>query len=274
MRTACAVSIRAALRTLIAIVLFGCGEWELGGSPPPLEEFRAAPREAHAGASHHRAIGFEAAKRALEDRVYRDHRIEIYCGCAFDRDRRLEVESCGYRPRRRDGPREHRIEWEHMVPVDRFGRGRPCWRGETCTGGVHGRACCTRTLEHGGDAEVRAMEGDLHNLAPAVGALNAERSDREYGEVPGEPREHGRCDFEIDRQHRHGSIEPPANVRGDVARAWLYMAIEYGVGLTDEERARMEAWHRADPVDAWERERDARIAEIQGNHNPYVVGAR
>ncbi len=35
-------------------------------------------------------------------------------------------------------------------------------------------------------------------------------------------------------------------------------------------------WHEADPVgadgDTWEKERDGRIAEIQGNANPYVHG--
>ena len=105
-------------------------------------------------------------------------------------------------------------------------------------------------------------------------ALNAERSDRPYGEVEGEPREHGGCDFEIDRRHPHGAVEPPLGVRGDVARAWLYMADEYALALTDPERATMLAWHGSDPPDAWERERDARIASIQGNHNPWVIGAR
>jgi deoxyribonuclease-1 len=34
-----------------------------------------------------------------------------------------------------------------------------------------------------------------------------------------------------------------------------------------------EAWDWEDPVDAWECERDRRIAALQGNHNPFVAAA-
>ncbi len=39
--------------------------------------------------------------------------------------------------------------------------------------------------------ELKAMEADLQNLRPAVGELNAHRSDSPYGEIGGEPRECG-----------------------------------------------------------------------------------
>lgn len=35
------------------------------------------------------------------------------------------------------------------------------------------------------------MEADLHNLTPAVGELNGDRSNLPYGIVKGEPREYG-----------------------------------------------------------------------------------
>jgi endonuclease I len=63
------------------------------------------------------------------------------------------------------------------------------------------------------------------------------------------------------------------DVRGDVARAYLYMHETYGsraLPLGEAELARFRAWHRADPPDAWERLRDGRITAIQGMGNPLV----
>lgn len=116
------------------------------------------------------------------------------------------------------------------------------------------------------------MEGDLHNLLPAVGELNADRSDRPYGEVAGEPREYGACDFEVDRGAGRGGVtEPPAAVRGDVARIWLYAVDVWGLVLTPEEATTFRAWSAEDPVDSWELERDRRIEAAQGNRNHHVA---
>lgn len=99
------------------------------------------------------------------------------------------------------------------------------------------------------------------DLVPVIGELNAERSDRPYGEVEGERREFGACDFEVDRSRRDGPVEPPDNVRGDLARIWLVMAAAYpdGLELTPDERELFERWSASDPVDEWERERARRI---------------
>jgi deoxyribonuclease-1 len=215
-------------------------------------------------------LTFSTAKRRLEREVYFDHRVDIYCGCAYDEDDHVDAGSCGVEARSNE-ERASRIEWEHMVPAARFGRDRACWRGETCDG-HRGRECCSRSPASGGDEEFRAMEGDLFNLAPAVGELNGDRSDRPYGLVDDEPREYGACDFEIDRAAgRDGAAEPMENIRGDVARAWLYMSAEWGMELTADERELLEAWHEADPPDEWERVRDERIEAVQGNRNGFVL---
>jgi deoxyribonuclease-1 len=114
------------------------------------------------------------------------------------------------------------------------------------------------------------MEADLVNLVPAVGEVNGDRAHYPFGEVAGEPREYGECDFEVDREHQ--LAEPRPSVRGDIARAYLYMHFVYGDGLplSDEQVARFEQWHRADPPTDWERTRDRRIAQIQGGGNPLV----
>jgi deoxyribonuclease-1 len=117
----------------------------------------------------------------------------------------------------------------------------------------------------------RYMEGDLHNLQPAIGEVNGLRSNYSMAMIEGEAREFGACDVEIaDRK-----IEPRPAIRGDIARIYLYMDSVYpGRGIISEKnRPLFEAWNTEDPVDAWECERDRRIAQLQGNHNLFVAAA-
>lgn len=218
------------------------------------------------------SLGFARAKTIARD-LHRDHRVEAYCACGFDEAGAIDAGRCGYQPRR-TSERSRRIEWEHVVPARRLGEHLACWRGETegCQAArKRGRACCSRSIERGGDPLFHAMEGDLHNLLPAIGELNADRSDRPYGEVAGEARDYGTCDFEVDRAAgRGGPTEPPDAVRGDVARIWLYAVDVWGLVLTPEEAGTFRAWSAADPVDAWEQERDRRIEAAQGNRNHHV----
>lgn len=96
------------------------------------------------------------------------------------------------------------------------------------------------------------MEADLFNLVPAVGELNADRSNFEFGEIPGEVRAYGRCDFEVDRNHK--VAEPAEDRRGDIARAYLHMYVAYpgGLSLKAEDLERFKAWDQADPPTSWE----------------------
>jgi len=108
------------------------------------------------------------------------------------------------------------------------------------------------------DAWFRHAEADLHNLFPAAGELNGDRKDKPYGEIPGEERQYGVCDFEVNTD----TAEPRAEIRGELARAILYMDRTYGPFLTDELRQRYQAWSEGDPPDAWELERERRIETI------------
>ena len=249
-------------RWVVALLcLAGCGAPAEPRAPEPRQE-KPAPVQPRVPAS------FEQSKRIAAG-VYRDHRVTLYCGCAYDARRRIQPEACGYEPRR-VSRRARRVEWEHLVPAYAFGHQRACWRRAACsdhTGRAYGGRRCCRQI----DDEFRRMEADLQNLSPEIGELNADRSSFAFAEVTGEARRYGACDFEIDRAAR--AAEPPPAVRGDVARAYLYMHETYGsraLPLGEAELARFRAWHRADPPDAWERLRDARITAIQGMGNPLV----
>ena len=67
------------------------------------------------------------------------------------------------------------------------------------------------------------MESDMHNIFPAIGEINADRSNYPFGEIPGEPRKYGLCYMEIKRK----IVEPTEKVRGNIARAYFYMSYQY-----------------------------------------------
>lgn len=148
----------------------------------------------------------------------------IYCKCTWA-DHRVDLTSCGYVPRR-NARRAQRTEVEHIVPAYRFGHFRPCWqRG--------GRSDCYKN-----DPEFRACHNDPHNLAIAVGEINGDRSNYRFGDLSGEAREYGKCDFEV----RGGTAEPPPAVRPRIAQAYFYMARRCGFELTDREHELFTRW--------------------------------
>ena len=208
-------------------------------------------------------LDFQASKKVLR-KIWNQHRIDGYCGCTYTES--LDVSSdCGFVPAK-ESKRAHRIEWEHVVAAADYGRQRACWREAGSSGG---REYCREN-----DPVFRAMEGDPINLMPVVGSLNAYRSDYRYGEVPGEAREYGSCDFEMSPAGSGDRfVEPPAAVKGDVARVYFYFEQRYGHRIAKSQRRLFDAWDRMDPIDAWERERYQLIATATGFRNEVVLAA-
>ncbi|MFC1482422.1 endonuclease [Myxococcota bacterium] len=211
---------------------------------------------------------FSAAKRIALRTIYQGHRTTFYCRCGYTPRKQVSPSRCGYKPRRANA-RSKRIEWEHIVPAAAFGKHRPCWKRRDCTSKrgrkIRGRKCCRAT-----DPIFRRMEADLVNLVPAIGELNGDRSNYRFDDIPGEPRVYGRCDFEVDRKRR--IAEPPPGRQGEIARTYLYMHYAYkgGLPLSKNQIRRFLRWHRADPPDAWEKERNRRISKVQGGENPLI----
>lgn len=202
--------------------------------------------------------------------------ITFYCGSEFNGKKQVSHSASGYRPATQDSARESRIEWEHVVPAYKFGITFPYWgeygadphpdcydkKGEP----LKNRDCTEKNSEL-----FRLMQADLHNLRPAIGSVNGLRSNYDFAIIPGEERNFGACDMEIaDKQ-----AEPPDAIRGDIGRTYLYMASAYPEVpfLSADEVNMMQAWSQADPVDAWECERERLIARMQGNRNAVVKTA-
>ena len=226
----------------------------------------------------HTIGSFAGAKRLLRDEVYKTHRISFYCECKFSVNKSgrgpgivADHNSCGYKSSGYDANRGKRIEWEHVVPAHAFGHFRTCWKDNPCEKAgkkVSNRKCCQKT-----NLKFRHAEADMHNLQPAIGEVNARRSNYPYGIIPGEERDFGRCDFEYDKDAGPGGsslVEPKEDIRGDIARTYFYMMYVYGVRLTKDELEMMKKWDKADPVDAEERRRNEVITKLQGNRNPFI----
>ncbi|WP_368500057.1 endonuclease [Neptuniibacter sp. 2_MG-2023] len=202
---------------------------------------------------------FSKSKTILKQ-IYSDHKLTFYCGCTYHSQGKKLVpdhDSCGYSPRK-SASRAQRIEWEHIMPAWAFGHQLECWQDS-------GRKGCKQ------NKQFKRMESDLHNLVPAIGEVNGDRSNFSFAPLKGEPRLYGRCDMEVDFKAR--KVEPSDSIRGDIARTYFYMRDQYQIKLSRKQVQLFTAWDKLDPVDEWELARNNLIKKIQGNGNPYVEGA-
>lgn len=214
---------------------------------------------------------FERAKSKL-NQLYEGHHYTIYSGCLYTENRRVDYAQCHYLPRHHN-MRAYRIEWEHVVPAEAFGQAFVAWRAgdPQCVDkrGHHfrGRRCAARV-----DSQYRHMEGDLYNLYPEIGEINRLRSNYSMAEIPDEGAIR-LASLAIKLGHR--KFEPRPEVKGDIARTYLYMHAAYpGHGIISHKNINLFlTWDRADPVDQWECLRALRIEKIQGNENPFVMQA-
>ena len=212
---------------------------------------------------------FSKAKKLLLNQVYYDHRETFYCGCPFTMKKKVIFQKDQFSPAVKYRKRADRIEWEHVVPAKSFGQSFREWRdGDPACVDKKGKPFKSRNCAEKVNMEYRYMHADMYNLVPAIGQVNALRSNYSYAMIPGEPRRFGPCDMEIENK----KAEPKPEIRGDIARIYFYMDDAYpGRGVISKKNRKLfQAWDKEDPVDDWERERCRRIEAIQGNHNKFV----
>ncbi|XDD48223.1 endonuclease [Leptospira sp. WS39.C2] len=220
----------------------------------------------------HKITDFQKAKRVLK-RFYAKVGKDFYCGCSFEKDEeelgrfKIDVSSCGLQARK-DAKRQTWIEWEHIVPAYQFGKDRECWTKSNCESNgknLRGRKCCQAN-----DAVFNEMEADMHNIVPVPGEINADRGILPFGEIQGETREYGSCDFEINFK---GSLaEPKPEIRGDIARIYFYMEWRYQIPIPEGKRKLYETWNQEDPPDTFEIRKNEIVERLQKVKNPFVEG--
>lgn len=209
---------------------------------------------------------FSQAKRMLERQVYYDHRVTIYCGTEFDTQKHVTLPEGFSTPAH--GKRATKVEWEHAVPAENFGRAFVEWReGDPQCIGKNGKPFRGRKCAEKVNMEYRYMQADMYNLFPAIGSVNAVRSNKQYSALPGSESAFGSCPAKVDGNR----FEPPDRAKGQVARAALYMADSYPkYRLSRQQQQLFEAWDKMFPVDQWECTRAKRIEALQGNANARV----
>ena len=184
--------------------------------------------------------------------------VSFYCGCDINVTGKLwspDFNGCGYQVRKQE-LRAKRIEWEHIVPAWEFGHQLQCWQ-------KGGRKNCSNQ-----DATFTKMEADLHNLVPAIGEVNGDRSNFRFSQWNAQATQYGLCSMVIDFKDK--KAEPPARARGQIARTYLYMQQTYQLKIASSQLKLFKAWDKTYPVDTIECKRDQAIADSQGNHNPFV----
>ena len=217
------------------------------------------------GRGHHNGDYIQNYQNALKQlgRIYHDfgYPYTLYCGCRLlfkgNKPKIIDAESCGFRPRK-NPQKGMKVEWEHMMPASRFGQRLSCWK-------AGGRKNC------GKNPGYRYIEGDMHNLAPAVGEINIDRGNFGYAPLKTAPYQYGRCRMVVDFRRQLAS--PPPAARGPVARAYLYMSSRYSIKLEPAEEKLYNFWNSNYPPAAWECRRNVLISRIQGNDNKFITAA-
>ena len=212
------------------------------------------------------SIVFSKSKKHLKNIYLQSNKnYTFYCGCSFDSNKQIDHTSCNYSPRRVKNKRSHRLEFEHIVPAHALGKNLQCWKEPICekrNGKKYkGRKCCSKV-----SYEFKKMQSDMHNLFPSIGEVNGDRSNFVFGEINGEEREYGECDFEV----AQGIAEPKKSIRGDIARSYFYMSHQYKTEIPDDYEKMLREWHLFDPPDEWERDRNSLIEDAQGNRNQFI----
>ncbi len=210
---------------------------------------------------------FSQAKKLLNSKVFNTpaSKVTLYCGATYNRNK-IDIPQ-GFDTSQHT-KRAERLEWEHVVPAENFGRAFKEWRegSPQCVDNkgrpVKGRKCAELV-----NPEFKHMHADLHNLFPAIGSVNAARSNFNFAELPSTPSSFGTCDFRVSGKR----AEPPERARGVVARVYKYMDAAYpDYNMGTPQRRLMDAWDNMYPVTLWECQSSKKKEQIQGNPNPFV----
>jgi deoxyribonuclease-1 len=209
---------------------------------------------------------FSKAKKILEKDVYNNHRETLYCGATFDAKKKVTPPK-GFTTTKYV-KRSKKVEWEHAVPAENFGRTFSEWRDghKQCINSkgstFKGRKCAEKV-----NSEYRYMQADMFNLYPAIGSVNALRSNYNFTMLPVVKSDFGSCVMKIENK----KAEPPEKARGQISRTYLYMEDAYKrYSMSKSQRQLMNAWDKMYPVDAWECTRAKKITSLQKSQNNII----
>lgn len=245
--------------SLVALVLFFFFETYRPSEKP----FSEPSHEPSSSQGNKKTESFQEAKK-LARKFYSAHSFKtFYCGCSFEGSR-VQLTSCPFKPSSQKSKRAERIEWEHVVPASQFGRYFPSWKkGHKKCRSTYGKAFKGRECARLVSEKFRLMEADLYNLVPAIGEVNALRSNHPVGLLEKAKNQLAGCETKIFQKR----IEPRKEVKGMMARIYLYMERNYpGYQIVTRENEHfLKKWAESYPPEEHETRRNRYIKSVQGN---------
>ena len=143
-----------------------------------------------------------------------------------------------------------------------------------------------------GGSKAEPMYTDLHHIYSTDNATNQKRSAWPYAEVTGQVEWSNALGTKLGYNYGYSTtvFEPADRYKGDVARIYFYMVTCYKnkqfnkggkgylmftwdgteCGFSDKAIKCLLKWHRNDPVSQKEIDRNNKVAQKQGNRNPFV----
>lgn len=185
-------------------------------------------------------FSFNKSKTELNKNVYGKKNKTFYCGCSYQA-KTIDLKSCEVKTKKHK-KRKSRLEWEHIVPAHAFGQSFSEWREHKKVCGKKSKS--PRKCARKKNDLFRLMEGDPYNLVPAVGSVNALRSNFSFAELTqGEEL----CSGFFLKERK---VMPRNSVKGDIARIYFYMDLKYpNRGIISNKNAKLfEAWSKQDPI--------------------------
>ena len=210
---------------------------------------------------------FVEAKKHLK-KIYAKNQVTFYCKARFDDKGKVEMPEGFKTPKYAN--RSKRIEWEHIVPAENFGRIFVEWcEGHPSCVDKKGKPYKGRKCAEKVNREFRLLQADMYNLVPAIGAVNALRSNYNFTEFEKGSVENtfGSCPVKISNR----KVEPPHYSKGMIARTYFYLeTVCPSFKISKQQRRILTMWNELYPVDEWECMRMKEISKIQKSENKIV----
>lgn len=225
-------------------------------------------------------LSFSQTKKILKKDIFTGElKHTFYVNCTYSgKGYNIKWDNCKYKPRTpitkkgKKNVRTTRIEWEHVMPAENFGRQFSCWRyGDSkCVSkngkSYKGRKCCRKISKN-----FKNIESDPNNLVPAIGELNGDRSNYRFSQEEKNENifgQYGDVPFLVDFKNRRVYVDD--SVKGNIARKYFYMWDKYNLKYSNQDAKLMEVWDKIDPVDEREAYINQKIHNRFGYSNPYI----
>lgn len=118
---------------------------------------------------------------------------------------------------------------------------------------------------------------DIHHIRPTSNSANSSRGNKRYGEVLNRENYKKTLNGNILFGYSNSELfEPLDEIKGDIARILFYLLVRYAeadnyeITVVASSMEMLLKWNEQDPVDDYERQRNQKAYELQGNCNPFI----